>query len=148
VITLYFDGLCLPRNPRGIACYAFIVYINDKRVKASSGLAARPWSEEATNNVAEYTGLLKGLKWLLDNPKLLLGQEVIVKGDSKLVIMQMRGEYKVRSARLLGLYNKCKELISRIGEVKFEWIPRSKNEETDRLTKLAYERYITKSGRP
>lgn len=148
MIALYFDGLCLPRNPGGVACYAFIIYMNGKKVKASSGLAARPWSEEATNNVAEYTGLLKGLRWLSNNPNLLSGQEVIVRGDSRLVIMQMKGEFKVRSARLLGLYNKCRKLVSKIGKVRFEWIPRSENEEADKLTKLAYKRYIMKSGRP
>jgi len=143
MIYLYFDGLCLPKNPGGVACYGFVVYENGKELSRGYGLAARPWSEEATNNVAEYVGLLKGLEWISRNrPK----EDVTVRGDSRLIVMQMAGKFKVRSKRLRPLHERCKMLESKLGNVVYEWVPRETNREADRLTEEAY-REFTGRGR-
>ena len=139
MIYLYFDGLCLPKNPGGVACYGFVVYENGKELSRGYGLAARPWSEEATNNVAEYVGLLKGLEWISRNrPK----EDVTVRGDSRLIVMQMAGKFKVRSKRLRPLHERCKMLESKLGNVVYEWVPREMNREADRLTEEAYRKFI------
>jgi uncharacterized protein YukJ len=62
-IQVYFDGLCQPCNPGGTACYAFIVKNGDHTIHTKYGLAA----DHSTNNVAEYTGLIRALQWLLEN---------------------------------------------------------------------------------
>jgi len=139
MIYVYFDGLCLPRNPGGIACYSFIIYEDGRRLKSGYGLAAKPWSSEATNNVAEYVGLLKGLEWASKNRP---NEDVVVRGDSRLVIMQMAGKFKVRSKRLKPLFEKCKALESKLGKVNYEWVPREMNREADRLTERAYREFI------
>ena len=145
MIVLYFDGLCLPRNPRGIACYAFVIYRNGEKIGYGSGLAAKPWSDRATNNVAEYMGLLKGLEWLTKREVI---DEIRVRGDSKLIIMQMKGVYRVKSKKLKGLHEKCKILERSFRKVHYEWIPRSQNEEADSLARREYEKYIKREWRP
>ena len=70
-IQVYFDGLCQPYNPGGIACYAFVILAKKEHEQKQQqyyseyGLAAEPFSDSATNNVAEYTGIIKALEWLL-----------------------------------------------------------------------------------
>lgn len=139
MLYLYFDGLCLPRNPGGVACYGFIIYEDRRKPVQGYGLAAKPWSDEATNNVAEYTGLMKGLEWVVESRP---GGDLVVRGDSRLVIMQMKGEFKVRSKRLLPLYRRCKELEAKLGKVTYEWVPREENREADRLSERAYREFM------
>lgn len=57
-IQVYFDGLCQPVNPGGIACYAFIVKNGENTIYPEYGFVAR----DSTNNVAEYAALIKALK--------------------------------------------------------------------------------------
>lgn len=142
MLYLYFDGLCLPKNPGGVACYGFVIYEDGRKLAQGYGLAAEPWSSEATSNVAEYYGLMKGLEWLVENRP---GESLRVRGDSKLVIMQMKGEFKVRSRRLLPFYKRCKELEARLGKVAYEWIPRGENEEADRLSERAYREFMERA---
>jgi ribonuclease HI len=84
LIEVYFDGLCQPVNPCGIACYAFVVKSDGKTIHSDYGLAAEPFSKDATNNVAEYMALVKALKWLLANN--LNTGKVEIKSDSQLVV--------------------------------------------------------------
>jgi ribonuclease HI len=61
---VYFDGLCQPCNPGGTACYSFIIKNEEGHtIHSEHGLAAY----DSTNNIAEYTGLLKALEWLIEN---------------------------------------------------------------------------------
>ena len=137
IIQVYFDGLCQPFNPCGIACYAFVIMIKDKKQEAKYGLAAEPFSDDSSNNVAEYTGVIKALEWLLQNN--FSDKQVIVKGDSKLVIFQIKGKYKVKAARIIPLYTLSMNLISKFKSIDFEWIPREENKEADALSYKAYQ---------
>jgi ribonuclease HI len=139
MIEAYFDGLCEPKNPGGVATFGFAVLRDGKTVHEGHGLAATPYSEGATNNVAEYTGVLKALDWLLLQG---MGKErIVVRGDSELVVKQLKGEYKVKSPLLSPLYQKLKELESKFRSITFEWVPREQNRQADRLTNLAYADY-------
>jgi ribonuclease HI len=139
VIEAYFDGLCEPKNPGGVATFGFVVYSEGRPIHEGQGLAATPYTEGATNNVGEYTGAVRALEWLLAEG--LEKKPVVLRGDSELVIKQLRGEYKVKSPLLAPLYSKVKELASRFGSLAFEWVPREKNRQADRLTNLAYAEY-------
>ncbi|MEM0123176.1 MAG: reverse transcriptase-like protein, partial [Conexivisphaerales archaeon] len=88
MIFIYFDGLTEPVNPKGISTYGYVIYKNDLTIiKEGYGLAAEPWSANATNNVSEYTGLICALRAAIE-----LGvKSARVRGDSKLVISQMKG---------------------------------------------------------
>jgi probable phosphoglycerate mutase len=87
----------------------------------------------ATNNVAEYRGLLAALEWARAH-----GQHAVhVRSDSLLLVQQMRGNYKVKNAGLQPLYAKARLLADEIGTVTFEHVGRAKNAHADRLANAA-----------
>jgi ribonuclease HI len=141
-IEVYFDGLCQPVNPGGIACYAFVIRRDDRTIHSDYGIAAEPFSKDATNNVAEYTALAKALEWLIANGLNNSGR-VEVKGDSQLVVKQLRGEYKIKSQRIIPLYRHVLLLQSRFPDgVEIRWVPREENKEADSLTNRAYNKAL------
>ena len=86
----------------------------------------------ATNNVAEYNGLLAALRWAVDHSE----REVHIRADSELLVKQMRGEYKVKHPGLQPLYVRARLLVMELGDVRFEHVRREKNKEADRLSNL------------
>lgn len=86
----------------------------------------------ATNNVAEYNGLLAALEWATEHGE----RDVLVRADSELLVKQMRGEYKVRNAGLQPLYTRARLLTMHLGRVRFEHVRRELNKEADRLSNL------------
>jgi ribonuclease HI len=104
------------------------------------GLArAKPWSSEASNNVAEYSAIIRGLEWLIENG--YADSEMVVRGDSRIVINQLNGVFKIKAPRLLELYHDAKILLSKFQNLKLEWIDRSKNSDADLLSRIAYRKY-------
>ena len=87
----------------------------------------------ATNNVAEYSGLLAALSWALDHGIKALH----VRSDSELLVKQMKGEYRVKSPGLQPLYEEARSLVKQIGRVKFEHVRREFNKDADRLANEA-----------
>ncbi len=145
-IVLYFDGLCEPRNPGGVATFGVVVYMGKKKIFSEGGLAlARPFSDEASNNVAEYSALIRGMSWLIDNG--LNRGRVTIRGDSRLVVNQLRGEFKVKARRIVELYHRASELLSQFRDVKVEWVDRSKNSEADLQSRIAYTRFLREENR-
>ncbi|HEX6974162.1 MAG TPA: ribonuclease HI family protein [Vicinamibacterales bacterium] len=86
----------------------------------------------ATNNVAEYNGLLAALKWAVDHDE----RAVHIRADSELLVKQMRGEYKVKNPGLQPLVARARLLIMELDSVKFEHVRREFNKEADRLSNL------------
>ncbi|GAA2626825.1 bifunctional RNase H/acid phosphatase [Paractinoplanes durhamensis] len=86
-----------------------------------------------TNNVAEYTGLIEGLKAASE----LNATEVDVRMDSKLVIEQMSGRWQIKHPGLRPLAATAAELVTRFEKVTFEWIPRERNKAADALANRA-----------
>jgi ribonuclease HI len=87
----------------------------------------------ATNNVAEYHGLLAALQWAVDHGH----RELHVRSDSELLVRQMRGEYKVKHAGLQPLYVRARLLVMQLDRVVFEHVRREHNVEADRLSNVA-----------
>ena len=87
----------------------------------------------ATNNVAEYEGLLAALTWALDQGV----SEVHVRSDSLLLVQQMRGVYKVKNEGLKAQYGRARLLADRVGRVTYEHVRRELNAHADRLANLA-----------
>jgi ribonuclease H / adenosylcobalamin/alpha-ribazole phosphatase len=87
----------------------------------------------ATNNVAEYRGLIAGL----DEAAKLGADEAAVFMDSKLVVEQMSGRWKVKHPDLIELHRQARGLVSRFDLVRYQWIPREKNKHADRLANEA-----------
>ena len=86
----------------------------------------------ATNNVAEYSGLLAALQWAIDHD----ARRVHIRADSELLVKQMRGEYRVKNAGLQPLYVRARLLIAELDDVRFEHVRRELNTEADRLSNL------------
>lgn len=139
LLEVYFDGLCQPVNPGGVACYAYVVKENNKLIHSDYGLAGEPFSKEATNNVAEYTALERALEWLVDNNH---AAKVMVRSDSQLVVNQLNGQYRVRTKRLVPLYLNVVSLMKKFSDIQIEWVPRERNAEADRLTNVAYNKFL------
>jgi hypothetical protein len=72
-------------------------------------------------------------------------RSLIIKGDSQLVIYQIKGKYKVKASKIIPLHHKVMFLISKFKEVQLEWIPREKNSEADKLSNHAYTEVIDNS---
>jgi ribonuclease HI len=140
LIEVYFDGLCQPINPGGISCYAFVVKSGGRTIYTDFGIAGEPFSEDSTNNVAEYTALVKALRWLLENN--LGSAKVEVNSDSKLIVNQLTGDYKVKAKRIVSLYKEVLLLKSKFQDIQIKWIPREKNREADTLTNKAYNKAL------
>jgi ribonuclease HI len=120
---LRFDG-CSKGNP-GLAGAGAVIYNNDVEVWSHYEFVG----EKATNNIAEYHGLLIGLKEAVNKNI----QNLKIEGDSLLVIKQMKGEYKVNSENLIELYKEAKNLDKQIKFVSYEHILRNKNKRADKL---------------
>jgi ribonuclease HI len=87
----------------------------------------------ATNNVAEYSGLIAGLTSALERGV----SEVEVVSDSELLVKQMRGEYKVKNEALRELVDEADALARRLGKVTYTAVRREHNELADRLVNEA-----------
>ena len=106
------------------------------RLEQSDGTLVEEFSEAigtATNNVAEYRGLLAALEWARSHGHTALH----VRSDSLLLVQQMLGNYKVKNTGLLPLHAKARALAREIGRVTFEHVGRAKNAHADRLANAA-----------
>ena len=135
MITVFFDGLCYPKNPCGVAAYGYLAYRDGQMIHR--GFRAVGEGKGMTNNVAEYEGLMAAALWLKD---MGIDEKIVIKGDSQLVIKQMKGEYKISSATSKKYVPQIKQLLQGM-DVSFVWIPREENEEADKLSRLAYKRF-------
>ncbi|GCE37051.1 Phosphoglycerate mutase family [Rhodococcus wratislaviensis] len=86
-----------------------------------------------TNNVAEYRGLIAGLEAAAE----LGASGVDVRMDSKLVVEQMSGRWKVKHPDMIPLQRRASELARQFGSVTYTWIPRAENAHADRLANEA-----------
>jgi probable phosphoglycerate mutase len=87
----------------------------------------------ATNNVAEYRGLLAALGWAARHGI----EQLHVKSDSDLLVKQMRGEYRVKHPGLQPLWEEARRLARQIRQVQFEHVRREFNKDADRLANEA-----------
>jgi broad specificity phosphatase PhoE len=90
----------------------------------------------ATNNVAEYRGLIAGLQAAQE----VGAQRVTVRMDSKLVIEQAKGTWKINNTRLRELHEQARAVARTFAEIGFEWVPRAQNSRADRLANEALDR--------
>ena len=125
--TLTFDGASRGNPGRCGAGYVIWknseIYYQDKHYVSNNN----------TNNFAEYTALLVGLV----KCNALKIKKIIIKGDSNLVVKQIKKEYKIQSENLTTLFNKVNDELDKLDEYEIYHIPREKNTDADRLANLA-----------
>ena len=117
------------------------------RIERPDGTLVEEFSEPigtATNNVAEYRGLIAALEWTRAHGY----GELHVRSDSLLLVQQMLGAYKVKNPGLQPLHAKARALAAAIGRVTFEHIGRSLNAHADRLANVAMDRAEGKAANP
>lgn len=126
-IIMYFDGGSRSNGlTSGAGCY--IEYEHGKIIYEGYKFLGN-----TTNNVAEYNGLILGLK----NLNKYHDSKIIVKGDSKLVIEQINENWKVRAIHLIPLWKEAKNLAKNFKDISFIHIDRSLNSKADKLANIA-----------
>ena len=126
---LQFDGLSAP-NP-GTSTSAAVIFSPDREPLRE----VAHFITHATNNEAEYGGVILGLETAIKmNIKNLL-----IEGDSQLVIYQLEGRWKGKDPRMVSLSNIAKGLIASFDNVGIRYVPRKQNKYADKLTNDALE---------
>jgi ribonuclease HI len=122
--VLFFDG-CSKGNP-GLAGAGAVIYKNGIEIWSQAFFVG----EKKTNNEAEYSGLIGGLAAAVAQNL----SNLEVKGDSLLVIKQMKGEYKVKAANIAVLHGHARALEKKIGKVTYSHVYRADNKRADELS--------------
>ena len=125
MITAYIDGGA--RGNPGPAGYGVHIELPDGSIEELHGGLGI-----ATNNVAEYNGLLAALRWAVDHGH----RKVQIRADSELLVKQMRGEYKVKNAGLQPLVARARLLAAQLDSVTFTHVRREQNKDADRLSNV------------
>lgn len=120
-----FDGAS--RGNPGPAAIGYRVLRDD------GGVEGHEYIGEATNNEAEYTALIRALESALDKGC----TDVIVEGDSELVVRQVRGQYNVGAENLVPLYEAVRALVGEFDDFEIRHVKRAKNEGADDLANEA-----------
>lgn len=124
--VIRFDGAC-KGNPGEGGCAAVIFDGDGNEIEN-----LREYIGMTTNNIAEYRGMLLALKLA----RKYGGTNVRIEGDSKLVISQVKGEWKCKEPHLIPLNKECKSIISELGIKEIEWIPRESNSVADKYSRI------------
>src|SRR3989344_1758287 len=134
--TIYTDGGA--RGNPGPAAYGFVIYDSDHKLLCEEGknLGVQ------TNNFAEYSGIVAGLKWI-ERKSDIKNPIVQVFLDSQLAVMQLSGKWKIKNENLRDFFYTIKELEQKIsGKVSYSHVRREQNQEADRLVNLALDSLI------
>jgi ribonuclease HI len=119
--TIHFDGGGQSPGPVTAAC---TVELSD-----GSFVEGVRRFDQGTHNTAEWQALILGLRLALTHGE----RQVVVKGDSMLVVKQVNGEWKTKNPALQSLRTQAEELLAQFESWSVEWIPRKENRRVDEL---------------
>tara|TARA_Y100000817_G_C16848350_1_gene541006 strand:- start:674 stop:1081 length:408 start_codon:yes stop_codon:yes gene_type:complete len=126
--TLMFDGGS--RGNPGVCGSGYVIFNNNNNVVYEG---FQKVSDKNTNNFAEYMGIILGLELALENKI----ENIHIKGDSLLVINQLTGKWKVKSANIKALYTKATSLLEQFNIVSLHHVRRENNKLADSLANTA-----------
>ena len=126
-IQLYTDGAS--RGNPGKSGIGVVVLDGEKNILAE----VSEYIGDATNNVAEYKALIRGVEKALE----FSPSRVDIFADSELMVRQLNGRYKVRAPSILPLYNEARKLLGMLSESKVQYVPREQNSLADALANRA-----------
>ena len=122
-------------NPGGIGTYGYVMMDDVGTVIVrKSGFVGRGLG--ISNNVAEYAALCEALRFLIK--KNMTSQPIEVRSDSRLVVNQMKGDWKFHKGLYAQKYHEAKNLANQFRQLSFKWVPREQNQEADALSREAY----------
>jgi probable phosphoglycerate mutase len=131
-VVVSCDGAA--RGNPGPAGIGVLVTTEDGRILAELGEGIGP----ATNNVAEYRAAIEGLRVAAERG----AKRVLLRSDSRLLIEQLAGRFKVKKPTLQRLHEEARALIKGFDEVTLEHVPRERNTEADRLANEGVDRWL------
>ena len=136
----YFDGACEPTNPGGTASFGAVILHNGEPVWKCSEIYVPELGHEqdTSNNVAEYAAFIAVLEWFADRN--LFGADILIRGDSQLVIYQMFGNYGIKKGLYVPMALEARKLVAQFKNIRGEWIRRDQNAVADGLSKDALKR--------
>jgi ribonuclease HI len=123
---IHIDGAA--RGNPGPAAFAFVIQKEGSPPIEENGLLG-----VTTNNLAEYTALVRALERAAE----LGARRLIVHSDSELLVKQMNGAYRVKNPDIRVLYDQAKELIERFEQVVIRHVRREQNSRADELCNQA-----------
>ena len=132
---IHVDGAS--RGNPGEASYGFVITNQSGKVIHEES----QYIGRTTNNVAEYTALVKALDFAL-REKI---HSVEIRSDSQLLVRQILGEYKVKSENLESLYRRCCELLRQFQWYEIKHVPREQNKRADKLANQALDKRLAKN---
>jgi ribonuclease HI len=143
--TLYFDGACGPINPGGHMGCGVVIKDKDKKTiyTISKQFPPERFSGETSNNLAEYTALYLGLQWCIKHKI----TELHVIGDSQLVILQMKGIFKIKKGAYVNAAYETIKLMGEFKKITFEHVKREFNTEADELSGIIIDGYNSKTDK-
>lgn len=97
----------------------------------------------ATNNVAEYRAAIEGLKLAAEAG----ASSVLLRSDSRLMVEQLSGRFRVKNPTLQVLHAEARKLLAGFGEVQIEHVPRELNKAADRLANIGVDAWLAAEGR-
>jgi len=134
---IHIDGAA--RGNPGPAAYAFIIH-----KEGSPPLEEKGTLGTMTNNLAEYTALVRAL----ERAHAQGAQRLIIHSDSELLVKQMNGEYRVKNPDLRVLYDRARELSGQFKQVVIRHVPREHNSRADQLCNEALDEAAPEGRRP
>lgn len=129
-LIIYTDGAS--RGNPGPSSYGFVISDQSGKILYEEG----EYIGITTNNVAEYTAVLKSLEFVKKQHN-ISNLDIELCADSKLVAEQLSGRYKIKARHLKSIIEKIKGLASETGAVIFTHVPRAENIKADKLANLA-----------
>lgn len=133
--VIFTDGGA--RGNPGPAAIGFVIKDSSGNLIHQQGSIIEP----TTNNVAEYQAVIHALNWLLHHPQKPSPRHLLFYLDSKLVVNQLSGNFKIKKPHLQKLFNQIKFLESDLNtNCKYSHIPRAQNHQADHLLNLALDR--------
>jgi ribonuclease HI len=135
-VVIYSDGAA--RGNPGPAGIGAVIYGPDREVldRVAEGIGV------ATNNVAEYRAAIAGLEHAAE----LGASRVTLRADSRLLIEQLAGRFRVKNPTLQVLHREARSLLNRFERSSLEHVPRERNKEADRLANEGVDRWLAEEG--
>ena len=136
-MIVYCDGAARG-NPGPAGIGAVVVDPKGRRLaEVSSGIGV------ATNNVAEYRAAIEGLR----RAQTLGARSVTLRSDSRLLIEQLSGRFRVKNPTLVRLHGEVRAVLSGFGAVSFEHVPREFNKDADKLANRGVDDWLAGPGK-
>lgn len=133
-IEIYFDGGCWP-NPGDRGCWKCLICDNTKSYEYSGWI----YQKDCTNNIAEYEGLFNSLI----KAKELNFKDIIIYGDSQLVVKQINKKWRIKKDYLKEYAQECWKLLKNFDSWSLKWIPREENIDADEIYNENHQSYLT-----